>query len=134
MHFLKKIILLLLPILSFSCQTQLEKQGWQRIAIVSQLDTSTIKKDKELVVQKKYVGKSLYYYEFYISENDSTGQIVSREWSKGFYLNSDIAYYKWESDSSCLIRLMSHGNVQASYKYLEYSDSSSSFGILDDLK
>ena len=53
MSFLKKIIFLLLPILSFSCQTRLEKQGWQRTAIVSQLDTSTInKKDKELVCSK----------------------------------------------------------------------------------
>ena len=247
MSLLKKIIFPLLLILFYSCQTRLEKQGWQRIAIVSQVDTSAIKKDKELVVQKKYADKSSYFYRFYISEKDSTGKIISREWSNGFYLNSDIAYYKWESDSlfvkllnqgniqaliklsyidgrnsldilyepknsllekqglrgtvifsqadtsvikmdkelvvermqlkgsyyynltfvekdltgklinkpsfgfensfksdiayykwesdsSCLIRLMSHGNVQASYKYLEYSDSSSSFGILDDLK
>ena len=92
----KKIIFLLLPILSFSCQTRLEKQGWQRIAIASQVDTSAIKKDKELVVQKKYADKSSYFYRFYISEKDSTGKIISREWSNGFYLNSDIAYYKWE--------------------------------------
>ena len=132
MHFLKKIILLLLPILSFSCQTQLEKQGWQRIAIVSQLDTSTIKKDKELVVQKKYVGKSLYYYEFYISENDSTGQIVSREWSKGFYLNSDIAYYKWESDS-LFVKLLNQGDIQASIK-LSYIDGRNTLDILYEPK
>jgi hypothetical protein len=132
MHFLKKIILLLLPILSFSCQTQLEKQGWQRIAIVSQLDTSTIKKDKELVVQKKYVGKSLYYYEFYISENDSTGQIVSREWSKGFYLNSDIAYYKWESDS-LFVKLLNQGDIQASIK-LSYTDGRNTLDILYEPK
>ena len=60
MSLLKKIIFLLLPILSFSCQTRLEKQGWQRTAIVSQLDTSTIKKDKELVVQKMH-DKGSYY-------------------------------------------------------------------------
>ena len=247
MHFLKKIIFLLLFFISFSCQTRLEKQGWQRTAIVSQLDNSTIKKAKELVVQKMFIDKSSYYYVFYISEKDSTGKIICRERAGGSFLNSDIAYYKlesdsvclvkllnegniqasikvgfgywsslevldepkksplenqglrgtvlvsradssaiiknkelvvermqfkgsyiynftyfekdqtgkiinkpfggfvepfksdmayykWESDSSCLIRLMSHGNVQASYKYLEYSDSSSSFGILDDLK
>jgi hypothetical protein len=245
-HF-NKIILLLLFIISFSCKTRLEKQGWQRTAIVSQVDSSIIKKEKELVVQKMYIDKSSYYYVFYISEKDSTGKIICRERAGGFFLNSDIAYYKlesdslcfvkllnegniqasikvgfgrwsslevldepkksllekqglrgtvivsradtsaikkdkelvvermqlkssyyylltfvekdptgklinkpsfgfensfksdiayykWESDSSCLIRLMSHGNVQASYKYLEYSDSSSSFGILDDLK
>src|SRR6187401_2368049 len=99
MSILKKIVVLLLPILFFSCQTRLEKQGWQRTAIVTQVDTSTIRKDKELVVQKKYAGKSLYHYEFYLSEKDSTGKIISREWSNGFYLNSDNAYYKWESDS-----------------------------------
>jgi hypothetical protein len=231
--------------ISFSCKTKLENQGWQRIAIVSQVDTSIIKKDKELVVQKMYY-KSSPFYRFYMSIKDSTGKIICRELASGSFLNSDIAYYKlesdsicfvklfkqgnvqtslklgfgswsmldvlyeskepqmkhqnwgtaivsrpdtsgvkkgkelvvermqlngtyyynlnfvekdstgnpinkpsfsfensfksdmayykWESDSSCLIRLMSHGNVQASYKYLEYSDSSSSFGILDDLK
>ena len=132
MSFLKRITFLLLPILFFSCQTQLEKQGWQRIAIVSQLDTSTIKKDKELVVQKKYVGKSLYYYEFYISENDSTGQIVSREWSKGFYLNSDIAYYKWESDS-LFVKLLNQGDIQASIK-LSYIDGRNTLDILYEPK
>ena len=113
----KKIIFLLLPILSFSCQTRLEKQGWQRIAIASQVDTSAIKKDKELVVQKKYADKSSYFYRFYISEKDSTGKIISREFSSGFYLNSDMAYYKLESDSICLVKLLKQGNVQAFIKF-----------------
>ena len=52
MSLINKIIFSLLLIPSFSCQTQLEKQGWQRTTVVSQLDTSTIRKDKELVVKK----------------------------------------------------------------------------------
>ena len=32
--------------------------------------------------------------------------------------NSDIAYYKWESDSVCLVKLLNQGNVQASFKLL----------------
>ena len=130
--FIKQIIFLLLPILFFSCQTRLEKQGWQRIAIVSQLDTSTIKKDKELVVQKKYAGKSLYYYEFYISEKDSTSKIISRKWSDGFYLNSDIAYYKWESDS-LFVNLLSQGNIQSSIK-LSYIEGRQSLDVLYERK
>src|SRR5688572_10008500 len=129
---LKKIIFLLLPILLFSCQTRLEKQGWQRIAIVSQVDTSTIKKDKELVVQKKYANKSSYYYRFYISENDSTGKIISREFASGFFLNSDMAYYKLESDTVCLLKLMNQGNVQTSIK-LGFG-SGSSMDILYEAK
>jgi hypothetical protein len=132
MSILKKIIFLLLPILSFSCQTQLEKQGWQRIAIVSQVDTSTIKKDKELVVQKTYADKSSYYYRFYISKNDSSGKIISREFASGFFLNSDIAYYKLESDTVCLLKLMKQGNVQTSIK-LGFG-SWSSMDILNEAK
>ena len=116
MHFLKKIIFLLLFFISFSCQTRLEKQGWQRIAIVSQVDTSTTKKDKELVVQKMFIDKSSYYYVFYISEKDSTGKIICRERAGGSFLNSDIAYYKLESDSVCLVKLLNQGNIQASIK------------------
>lgn len=112
---LKKIIFLLMPLLFFSCQTQLEKQGWQRIAIVSQVDSSTIKKEKELVVQKIFY-KSLPFYQFYISEKDSTGKIICREFSTGFYLNSDIAYYKLEPDSSCFVKLFRQGDVQAYIK------------------
>ena len=116
MPFLKKIIYVLLFISSFSCKTRLEKQGWQRTAIVSQVDSSIIKNEKELVVQKMYIDKSSYYYVFYISEKDSTGKIISREWSNGFYLNSDIAYYKLESDSMFLVKLLKQGNVQAFIK------------------
>src|SRR6187200_57874 len=104
MPFLKKIIYVLLFISSFSCKTRLEKQGWQRTAIVSQVDSSIIKKEKELVVQKMYIDKSSYYYVFYISEKDSTGKIICRERAGGFFLNSDIAYYKLESDSVCLVK------------------------------
>jgi len=117
MPLLKKFIFLLLTILSFSCETRLEKQGWQRIAIVSQVDTSTINKDKELVVQKNYAEKSLYFYRFYISEKDSTGKVIPREFASGFFLNSDIAYYKLESDTVCLLKLMNQGNLQTSIKF-----------------
>lgn len=116
MHFLKKIIFLLLIIISFSCQTKLEKQGWQRIAIVSQVDNSTIKKEKELVVQKMFYEGSPFY-RFYISEKDSTGKIICREFASGAFFNSDIAYYKLESDSTCFVKLFKQGNVQASIKF-----------------
>ena len=102
-------------IFSFSCKTRLEKEGWQRIPIVSQVNTSTIKKEKELVVQKIF-HKTLPFYQFYISEKDSIGKIICREFSTGFYLNSDIAYYKLEPDSSCLVKLFKQGDVQAYIK------------------
>lgn len=115
MPLFQKIIFLLLSIICFSCKTKLERQGWQRTAIVSQLDTSS-KKDKELVVKKMH-GKSAYYYRLYIFEKDSTGKIINnRWWGYGNFFNSDIAYYKWESDSVCLVKLSSQGNVQASLK------------------
>ena len=75
MHFFKKNIFLFLLFISFSCKSKLEKQGWQRIHIVSQVNPSTIKKEKELVVQKMYY-KSSPYYRFYISKRDTTGKII----------------------------------------------------------
>ncbi|MEP6597606.1 MAG: hypothetical protein ABJA71_16750 [Ginsengibacter sp.] len=134
MHFLRKIIFLLLFIISFSCQTQLEKQGWQRIAIVSQFDTSTInKKDKELVVgMMRYKGS--YYYSYYFFEKNSTGKIIINKpefvFERSF--KSEIAYYKWESDSVCFVKLLNNGNVQASIKYIKHNDSSSSNEILNE--
>ena len=115
MSTLKKIIFLLMSTLVFSCQTRLEKQGWQRIAIVSQVDTSALKKDKELVVQKIYY-KSSPFYQFYISEKDSTGKIICRKFASGFFFDSDIAYYKLESDSTCFVKLLNQGNIEASLK------------------
>ena len=140
MSLLKKIILLLFSILSFSCQTPLEKQGWQRTAIVSQLDTSTINRYKEPVVQKIH-DKSSYYYRVYISEKNSTGQIINGEYMLGYdfnseiayYKNSDIAYYKWESDSMCLVKLLNQGNVWASVK-LGFTEARKSLYILDEPK
>jgi len=133
-HFLRKIIFLLLVVISFSCKTRLERQGWQRTAIVSQLNTSTIKKDKELVVEKMQ-HQSSYYYRLTFFEKDSSGKIVNKPfWGVEKSFKSDIAYYKWESDSVCFIKLMGQGNVQASLKFTEFSDSLSSFEILNDLK
>lgn len=112
---LRKIIFLLLSILSLSCQTQLEKEGWQRIPIVSQVNTSKIKKENELVVQKMYY-ESSPFYRFYISKKDSAGKIICREFASGGFLNSDMAYYKLESDSSFLVKLFRQGNLQTSLK------------------
>ena len=133
MHLFKKPIFLLLVITSFSCKTRLERQGWKRTAIVSQWDTLT-KKDKELVVEKRQ-HKSSYYYMLTFFEKDPTGKIISKP-SFGFErsFKSDIAYYKWESDSLCFIKLVRQGNVQASLKFIEHSDSTSSFEMLSDLK
>jgi len=117
MSIFKKIIFLFFPILSFSCQTQLEKQGWQRTTILSQLNTSTIRKDKELVV-KKLKDKGSYYFWLYAFKRDSTGKIVDAEWEFDIPFNSEIAYYKWESDSVCLVKLLNQGNVRASVKLL----------------
>jgi len=151
MSLLKKIIFLLLPIFFFSCQTRLEKQGWQRTAIVSQTDESTInKKDKELIIVKfkhdnfteqdsagKNINKpfliqdkSLYYYWLSVFKKDSTGKIINGNCGFGFDFNSDIGYYKWESDSVCLVKLLNQGNVRVSLKLL-FNDYLSSFGILD---
>ena len=129
MHFIKKIIFLLLFIISFSCKTRLEKQGWQRTAIVSQVNTSAINKDKNIVVQKMH-DKSSYAYWFYIFNKDSTGKIINLNWGSGENFNSDIAYYKWESDSVCLVKLLNQGNIQASFKF-SFNGSSGSMQILD---
>ena len=115
MPLLIKIIFLFLSVLSFSCKTQLEKEGWQRIPIVSQVNTSTIKKEKELVVQKMYY-ESAPFYRFYISKKDSTGKIICREFASGGFFNSDIAYYKVESDSFFLVKLFRQGNLQTTLK------------------
>ena len=133
MSTLKKIFFLLLPILFFSCQTRLEKQGWQRTAIVTQVDTSIIRKDNELVVQKMH-DKSSYVYSFSAFNKDSTGKIINRSWGWVIdNLNSDISYYKWESDSLCLVKLLTQGNVQASIK-LSFNGSSESIETLDERK
>ena len=133
MSMLKKIAFLLLPVLSFSCQTQLEKQGWQRTTVVSQLDTSTIRKDKELVV-KKLKDKGSYYFWLYAFKKDSTGKITNAEW--GLFdriFDSDIAYYKWESDSVCLVKLLNQGNVRASVKLL-FNDPTRGMEFLEPKK
>jgi len=132
MSFLKKIIFPLLLILSFACQTQLEKQGWQRTAIVSQVNTSTIRKDKELVVQK-LKDKSSYYFWLYAFKKDSTGKIIDAKWGFPNDLNSEIAYYKWDSDTVCLVKLLNQGNVRASVKLL-FNDPSRGMEILDESK
>ena len=140
MFILKKIIFLLLPILFFSCQTELEKQGWQRTAIVSQLDTSTInKKDKELIIVRfpdnidtdslgKIIKKPFLIqakspiYVFNVFVKDSAGKIINEPFpfTMPALPKSDLGYYKWESDSLCLVKILNHGNVRASYE-LRYS-------------
>ena len=132
MYLIKEIIFLLLLILSFSCQTRLEKQGWQRTAIVSQVNTSAIRKDKELIVQKLR-DKSSNYFWLYAFKKDSTGKIINAEWGFPNLFNSDIAYYKWESDSVCLIKLLNHGIVRASVKLL-FNDPRRGMEILDESK
>ena len=132
MSFIKEIIFLLLLILSFSCQTRLEKQGWQRTAIVSQVNTSAIRKDKELIVQKLR-DKSSNYFWLYAFKKDSTGKIINAEWGFHNIFNSEIAYYKWESDSVCLVKLLNQGNVQTSGKLL-FNNYLSEFGFLDEPK
>jgi len=153
MYFLKKIIFPLLFIISFSCKTRLERQGWQRAAIVSRLDTSTTnKKDKELFVVKilkkdfpvwdssgkiiidPYVVKdkgSVYFFNVFF--RNSEGKIINEPFpfTTGGQFKSDVAYYKWESDSLCLVKVLNHGNLQASY-WLKYSHNSKSFKYLNE--
>lgn len=154
MSLLRKIIFLLLLIISFSCKTNLEKQGWKRTAIVSRSDASTInKKDKELIIvkiknenfsEKDSAGKTinkpflvprkfLYGYWLSVFKKDSTGKIINGNCGFGFDFNSDIGYYKWESDSVCLVKLLNQGNVQTTVKLL-FNDYLSEFGILDEPK
>jgi hypothetical protein len=154
MHSLKKIIFLLLFVISFSCKTRLEKQGWQRTAIVSRLDTSTTnKKDKELFVIKiqgfpsrDSVGEIINQpfsfqdknqaYAFNIFVRDSAGKIINEPfpviWGS-ISSKSDLAYYKWESDSVCLVNILNHGSVQDSFK-LTYSHNSKSLRYLNEPK
>jgi hypothetical protein len=136
MHFFNKIIFLLLFIIFFSCKTRLERQGWQRTAVVSQLDTSTInKKDKELIVVRfpdnidtdslgKIINKPFLakdkspVYVFNVFVKDSGDKIISEPFpfTTPASPKSDLAYYKWESDSVCLVKILYHGNLQASYE------------------
>jgi hypothetical protein len=132
MYFLRIIIFLLLFIISFSCKTKLEKQGWQRTAIVSQVNKTAIGKDKELVVQK-LKDKNSYYFWLYAFKKDSTGKIINAEWGFPNLFNSDIAYYKWESDSVCLVKLLNQGIVRASVKLL-FNDPRRGMEILDESK
>ena len=121
MHFLRKITFLLLFIFSFSCKTRLEKQGWQRASIVSQVGNATIKKDKEVVVEKMQ-NKGLYYFRIYYSEKSSSGKITinTNKWFGLGELKSDVVYYKWESDSAFFVKLLNQGNVQRSFKCTSY--------------
>ena len=132
MQFPKKIIFLLLSIICYSCKTNLEKQGWQRIPIVSKSDTSAIGKEKELVVQK-LKNQSSYYFWLYAFKQDSTGRVINAEWGFPNIFNSEIAYYKWESDSVCLVKLVNQGNVRASVKLL-FNDPKRGIEILDESK
>jgi hypothetical protein len=155
MYFLRIIIFLLLFIISFSCKTRFEKQGWQRTAIVSQLDTSTInKKYKELVVVKiqnypdtdsvgKIINKpflvkdkrSIYVFNVFV--RDSAGRIINEPFPvvPDASTNSDLAYYKWESDSVCLVKILNHGKVEASFE-LNYNSMpwGRSLRLLDEPK
>ena len=154
MHFFKKIIPLLLVIISFSCKTRLEKQGWQRTSIVSRADTSTLnRKNKELVVIKiqnipamDSIGKIEYrpysfqdirqVYRFNIFVSDSAGKIINKSfpifWG-GLSSKSDLAYYKWESDSVCLVKILNQGNVLETFK-LTNSHNSESLAYFDERK
>ena len=145
MQLFKKIIFLLLMIFSLSCKTRLEKEGWQRTPIVSRFDTSTInKKEKEVFVVRiqnlpdwdsagKILNKSLlahdnptYFFNAFVK--DSIGKIINQPFpfSTKASSKSDVAYYKWESDSVCFVKVLGNGNVQASYEFV-YSPSSKRF-------
>ena len=93
------------------------------------MNISAIKKDKELVV-KKLKDKSSYYFWLYAFKKDSTGKIINGICGFGSLFNSDIAYYKWESDSVCLVKLLKQGNVRASAKLL-FNDPRRGMEILD---
>jgi hypothetical protein len=116
------------------------------------LDTSTInKKDKELIVVKfpdhidrdslgKIINKPFLIqdknpvYVFNVFVKDSAGKIVNDPFpviTDAF--KSDLAYYKWESDSVCLVKVLKQGNVQASYM-LSYFHNSREFRVLDEPK
>ena len=136
MQLFKEIIFLLLIIICFSCKTRLEKEGWQRASIVSQFDTSTLnKKDRGLFVVKilskdfpsgKIIkkpplstDKSLVYF-FNVFFRNSDGKIINEPFpftTPGSF-KSDLAYYKWDSDSLCRVMILNHGNVQASYELI----------------
>ena len=144
MQLFKEIIFLLLIIICFSCKTRLEKEGWQRASIVSQFDTSTLnKKDRGLFVVKilskdfpsgKIIkkpplstDKSLVYF-FNVFFRNSDGKIINEPFpfTRTEEFKSDVAYYKWESDSMCRVKILNHGDVQATYE-LKYSYNSKSF-------
>ena len=124
MSLLKKIVFPLLLILFYSCQTRLEKQGWQRIDVITR-ETLTSRKDKEVVVIKKLNGGS-YFYQFYFFKKDSSGKIPQPPF-QGLMrpINSDFAYYKWESDSAFFVKLLNQGNVQRSFKCTSYKHGTS---------
>ena len=63
-------------------------------------------------------------YGFYFFAKDSTGKLKYKQFD--FVLNrsfkSDVCYYKWTSDSVCMITLMKQGEQQAIIK-LAMNDS-----------
>jgi|SRR5687767_12324259 len=111
-------------LLLFSCQTRLEKEGWTRTPILSQIDSSVSnKKDKELYTVM-YLHHPQNMYGFYYFAKDSSERLQYKQFD--FVLErpfkSDVSYYKWTSDSVCLVSLMKQGELQALIK-ITMSDS-----------
>ncbi len=131
---LQKTIFPALFILFFSCRTALEKQGWSRTTVVTQPDTSAInKKDKELhvvMIQKE----NSFIYGFNIFLKDSSGKIMNKPFKivMGRVFISDVAYYKWKSDSICLVKLFKNGTLQAEVLLTYFNESTQNLEILKE--
>lgn len=129
---LKKIFIPALFILYFSCRTPLENEGWIRTPVLTQFDTSVLnKKDKELHVVM-IPNDNSYTYAFNIFLKDSSGKIVNKPFKVvvgGKLFVSDVAYYKWEPDSLCLVKLLKNGNLQAEVELIYFNDSTQSLRV-----
>jgi hypothetical protein len=48
--------------------------------------------------------------------------------------NSDTAYYKWESDSVCLVKLLKNENLQAEVQLTYFNDFTQELKILKETR
>ena len=111
-------------LLLFSCQTRLEKEGWIRTPILSQIDSSVSnKKDKELyTVMYLHHPQNLYGFYYFVKDSSDRLQYKQFDFVLERPFKSDVSYYKWTSDSVCLVSLMKQGELQALIK-ITMSDS-----------
>ncbi len=75
-----------------------------------------------------------YQYWFNIFRQDSSGWIKGKPFGVVMerLFNSDVAYYKWESDSVCLVKLLKNKNLKAEVQLTYFNDFTQELKILKE--